>query len=204
MEAVAWLSGEPHSDEPKCACPVITRAMQRLNDRIEDEAVRTELLRPLLPKIVGSRAGRGVVIKRGFVAADMAVRVFAPMALEVRDKLDLARRLRDARPIVDRETAGQGQALASATATATATAYATDYATDSVNPTCYAAHYAAYYSANSAHYAAYYAAHYSADAAYYSGDAAYYATVGAIDAATQRKIYEQGVVMIERMLAVKE
>ena len=74
MEAVAWLAGEEHSDAPQCACPVITRAVTRLNDRISDAKLRTELLLPLLPRLIGSRASREVMVKRGYVAADMAVR----------------------------------------------------------------------------------------------------------------------------------
>ena len=50
-------------------CPVIARAMIRLNDRISDAKLRTELLFPLLPRLIGSRASREVMIKRGFVAA---------------------------------------------------------------------------------------------------------------------------------------
>src|SRR5262245_39931378 len=73
MEAVAWLAGEKHSDAPACACSVIAGAVMRLNDRIgkgaEADKIRTRLLRPLLPRIVGSRAGREVMIKRGFIAA---------------------------------------------------------------------------------------------------------------------------------------
>src|SRR5688572_13029700 len=79
MEAVAWLAGEPHSDAPKCACPVIARLVIRLNDRMgSDDAMRTDLLRPLLPKIVGSRVPWEVMVKRAYLAADTAVRVFAP------------------------------------------------------------------------------------------------------------------------------
>jgi hypothetical protein len=113
MEAVAWLAGEPHSDAPACACPIITRAMIRLNDRMP-ESLRTELLRPLLPRIIGTRASREVMIKRGYVAADMAVRVFAPMALEARGRLDFAAKLRELAPIVDRETAEKGRSAAAA------------------------------------------------------------------------------------------
>ena len=129
MEAVAWLAGEPHSDTPACACPVIARAMIRLNDRIKDQAMRTELLRPLLPRIVGSRASREVMIKRGFLAADMAVHIFAPLALEKRGKLDLAAKLRGAPEIVDVASARAAEKIAREVRSADAAyAYAYDAA----------------------------------------------------------------------------
>ncbi len=180
MEAVAWLAGEPHSDAPACACPVIARAVIRLNDRISDKAMRTELLRPLLPKIVGTRASREVMIKRGYIAADMAVRVFAPMALEKRGRLDLAEKLRGLTEVTDQASARAARDVAwevrkLAAAAAAAAAYAT-YA---------AATYAA-------------AAADAADAAAAAADAAdgY--------AYARRPVYEQAVKMIERMIDVKE
>ena len=102
MELVAWLAGEEHSDAPQCACPVIARAMIRLNDRISDAKLRTDLLLPLLPRLIGSRASREVMTKRGFVAADMAVRVFLPIALEVRGLHSEAARWRDSAEVKDR------------------------------------------------------------------------------------------------------
>lgn len=43
--------------------------------------------------------------KRAFIAADMACRVFAPMALEARGKLDLAKELRALIEVTDKQTA---------------------------------------------------------------------------------------------------
>jgi hypothetical protein len=145
MELVAWLAGQPHTDSPPCACPVVAKATMRLNDRIGDTALRTELLRPLLPRIVGSRASREVMVRRGYVAADMAVRVFAPLALEARGRLDLAKALRECAPIVDRGTARAGE-RAARPAAADDAAYAAAYAA-----------YAAAYAAAAAAYAAAYA-----------------------------------------------
>ena len=34
MEAVAWVAGEPHSDHPQCASPVMTAFLTRWNDRM--------------------------------------------------------------------------------------------------------------------------------------------------------------------------
>jgi len=183
MEAVAWLAGEPHSDAPKCTCPVIAGAVRRLNDRISDDDTRTELLRPLLPKLVGSRASRKVMLKRGYVAADMAVRVFLPIALDASGLKEEAARWRSFEEIKDRSSAITAR--------------------DGIRAQKYA--YAAAAAAAAAAYAAYAAA--DADAAYAAAYAAADAAAAyAADArkAARRKVYQEGVRMIERMLAVTE
>src|SRR3990167_1871303 len=112
MEAVAFMAGEPWGDMPACACPVVANAARIINDRIADDDLRTEVLRPLLSKFIGSKAGRDVMVKRAFIAADYAVRVFAPIALEyLGEKLNKpvliegAAKLRGLVSIVDRTTA---------------------------------------------------------------------------------------------------
>ena len=37
MEFVAYLAGEPHSDQPKCVSPVLRRYCIALNDRLPDD-----------------------------------------------------------------------------------------------------------------------------------------------------------------------
>ena len=56
MEAVAFVAGEPWSDSPECASPVIAAFLRQYNDRLPNDAVRTELLGPLVEKLVGSKA----------------------------------------------------------------------------------------------------------------------------------------------------
>jgi len=146
MEAVAWLAGEECSGLPQCACPIIARAMRRLNDLILNRVIRTELLRPLLVRIVDSRAGDNVVVRRTFIAADAAVRIFAPLALEKRGFAELATALRRIPAIVDRETAlAAKQAVADA-----ADAYAAADVADAAYATADAADAAAYAAANAA------------------------------------------------------
>ena len=55
MEAVAFVAGELWSDHPECACPVIGAFMRAWNDGLADDVERTTLLRPLVPKLVGTR-----------------------------------------------------------------------------------------------------------------------------------------------------
>lgn len=93
MELVGWVAGETFSDHPRCACPVLTEFLVEWNDRIGDQARR--LLKPLIPKLVGSRSTHEVERTRSWLLADWAMRVAAPMALDSAHLPDLAQRLRD-------------------------------------------------------------------------------------------------------------
>ncbi len=43
LEAVAWIAGEPHSDHPKCACPVLSDFLRKWNDDLPNDADRNPL-----------------------------------------------------------------------------------------------------------------------------------------------------------------
>src|SRR5215472_2000672 len=128
MEAVAWLAGEEHTDRPVCTCPVIASMVRRLNDRIVDDKLGTELLAPLLPKLIGTRAALPVMRRRAFIAADFSVRVAAPLALEARGQKENAEKLRALPEVVDCESALVAKRSADAAADAAAAAYAADAA----------------------------------------------------------------------------
>ena len=80
MEAVAWLAREPHSDEPKCVCPVLGAFGRGLNDRLDVE--RRQRLKPLIPALVGT-ASDGHAEARGFMAMDWIVRTYTPAWLRL-------------------------------------------------------------------------------------------------------------------------
>jgi hypothetical protein len=102
MEAVAWLAGEPHSDQPACACPVIGAFMRSWNDSLPDDEIRTRLLRPLLPLLVGSRSTTAVELQRSYLALDWLARECAPAWLSLRDDLKAhAVALRGLAPLTD-------------------------------------------------------------------------------------------------------
>lgn len=75
METASYLAGEPWSDQPECVCPVIATFMRSWNDGISDAARRTELLLPLVPLTIGTRASKAVEARRATMAADWYVRV---------------------------------------------------------------------------------------------------------------------------------
>lgn len=111
MELVAWLAGEPHSDEPQCACPVIGALMRATNDLCHDPAVRDRILRPLAPLVVRSRADAGIETMRAFIAADAVTRFLAPLQLDRIGEEAAALELRALPRVVDRPTAAVAAAV---------------------------------------------------------------------------------------------
>ena len=74
MEAVAWLAGEPHSDEPECTSPVIAAFLRSWNDALPTDEDRQRLLLPLLPLVIGTRADDATDLRRSYIALDWLVR----------------------------------------------------------------------------------------------------------------------------------
>lgn len=91
MEAVAWLAGEPHSDHPICACPVISRYCMALNDRMPDE--QRQRLIAFLPRLIGSHSPDHCQRRYEYLARQ-AVTVFVPLALDAARLPKLAAKLR--------------------------------------------------------------------------------------------------------------
>lgn len=97
MEAVAWVAGEPHSDSPQCASAVISRFLRNWNDSLPNDADRSRLLRPLVPKLVGTLAGPAIELKRSWMAFDWLVREMLSAFLDLA-KIDIASKLRALKP----------------------------------------------------------------------------------------------------------
>jgi hypothetical protein len=83
MEAVSYVAGEPWSDAPQCACPVITAFMVSWNDALPDDAERDRLLKPLIPLIVGTRSTPAIEERRSYMALDWLIRTFTPAWLDL-------------------------------------------------------------------------------------------------------------------------
>ncbi|MBL8735175.1 MAG: hypothetical protein JNL12_01980 [Planctomycetes bacterium] len=98
MEMVAWLAGEPHSDEPCCACPVLGAFVRACNDSMDDEQ-RNRLLKPLVPFLLDSRRTAAVERARGLVAVDHLVRTLLPNWLRRQRRLEEAQLLFDLPPV---------------------------------------------------------------------------------------------------------
>ena len=83
MEAVSYIAGEPWSDAPQCACPVITAFMVSWNDSLPDNADRDRLLKPLIPLLVGTRSTPAIEQHRATMAADWLIRTHTPAWLRL-------------------------------------------------------------------------------------------------------------------------
>lgn len=103
MEMVAWLAGEAHSDEPRCACPVIAAFVRACNDALHDEA-RNRYLRPLVPQLVNTRASAAAERVRGLVVVDAMVRQLVPAWLRRHHRHAEATLLAALLPVRDVET----------------------------------------------------------------------------------------------------
>jgi hypothetical protein len=102
MEAVAYIAGEPHSDHPRCASPVLTSFCIRLNDRWKDD--ERQLLLAVIPKLVGTRGDKARHKRQAFAIVDGLIRDLVPSILDARKWDDLADKLRALAPVVDAET----------------------------------------------------------------------------------------------------
>jgi hypothetical protein len=102
MEAVSYVAGEPWSDAPQCACPVIAAFVRAWNDGLPSDADRDRLLKPLIPRIVGTRSTPHVEERRAYLALDWLVRVYTPAWLDLVESLrPHAQALRDLPEITD-------------------------------------------------------------------------------------------------------
>jgi len=54
LEAVAWFEGEPHSDHPRCVCPVLAHFCRAFNDRLGE---RRQDLVPYIPRLANTADG---------------------------------------------------------------------------------------------------------------------------------------------------
>lgn len=79
MQAVAYVAGEPWSDHPQCASEVLTAFCIRLNDRWGHED--RQLLKPFIPRLVGTRAPKAIEHKRRQMLLDFAFRRWLPIWL---------------------------------------------------------------------------------------------------------------------------
>lgn len=91
MEAVAYLAGEPWSDHPECASPVIAVFLRSWNDSLGDED--RQMLKPLIPHLVDTKASTQVEEHRAWMAADWLARECAPALLRLARLTDHAEAL---------------------------------------------------------------------------------------------------------------
>ena len=105
MEAVAYIAGEPWSDHPQCVSPVIGAFLRSWNDSLPSDADRDRLLKPLIPKIINTRADDATEERRSYLALDWMIRTYLPAWLRLAKINDHADAVAALSPIVDMATA---------------------------------------------------------------------------------------------------
>ena len=124
MEAVAFVAGEPWSDHPQCVSPVIGAFLRNWNDNLPTDADRERLLKPLIPKIMNTRADAATEERRSYLALDWMIRAFLPAWLRLAKLNDHADAVTGLAPIVDMATATAAAPVVRAANEATAKARA--------------------------------------------------------------------------------
>src|SRR6185437_7430485 len=97
MEAVAYVAGEPWSDHPSCACPVLSAFMRSWNDSLDDQA--RQRLKPYILRLVGTNDGNSD--RRGWMFLDWLSRECAAEFLELAGLGEHSVALRSLPEIVD-------------------------------------------------------------------------------------------------------
>jgi hypothetical protein len=82
MEAVAFVAGEPWSDNPECASKVISAFLRAWNDTLPDSD-RNRLLKPYVLRLVGSAGTKAQEDARAWMCLDWLVRTYTPAWLRV-------------------------------------------------------------------------------------------------------------------------
>jgi hypothetical protein len=82
LEAVSFVAGEPWSDHPKCACPVIGAFLRNWNDSLPDDE-RDTLLRPFIPRLINTKGNKKLERRRALMATDWLIRVHTPAWLRL-------------------------------------------------------------------------------------------------------------------------
>jgi len=96
MEYVAFLAGEKHSDQPQCACPVISEYVRELNDKMPDKW--RYKLRGYLLRLIGNRAHDNEQARAEYLAFQVG-RVFVPIAFRTAGPVDHAKAIEGAKSI---------------------------------------------------------------------------------------------------------
>lgn len=103
MEAVAYFAGEPHSDRPQCACPVIAAFLMPWNDALPDDD--RQQLKRYIPMVVGTRGDAALESRRAWMATDWLVREYTPAWLDLAGLTEQSALLRSFHELTSADTA---------------------------------------------------------------------------------------------------
>lgn len=98
LEAVAYVAGERHTDQPACVDPALSAFGRSWNDGMRTDAER-EQLKPYVLALVGTAGTPDDASRRAWLALDWSVRVSTPAWLDLAGLADHAERLRGRREL---------------------------------------------------------------------------------------------------------
>lgn len=101
MEAVAVIAGEPWSDHPVCASPVIATFLRSWNDCLPSDQERQRLLASVVPQVVGTATSDSDDSQRAWMALDWLVRNCAADFLSLTPSLDKHANALRGLPLID-------------------------------------------------------------------------------------------------------
>jgi hypothetical protein len=194
MEAVAYVAGEPFSDHPECASPVIGAFLRSWNDRLDDQT--RQRLKPYIPRLVGTKGTKRQEEKRAWMATDCLAREYVPAFLRLAGLTEHAEELEGLAALTTAKRAEKAQPTLAAAGDAARAAWAAarDAASAAASAAAGdAARDAAWAAARDAAWAA------ARDAAWAAGDAADEAL-----APTVAMLQESAFGLLDRMIAVTE
>jgi len=117
LELVAHQAGEPHTDSPACVLPPLSAAGRGLNDAINEDARRDQLLLPLVRLMLNTAGGDAHKVSLEWV--DWTTRVYLPTWLDLVPALsDHAAALRALPEVADENAKAAGVVVWAARAAA--------------------------------------------------------------------------------------
>lgn len=78
MEALAYVTRQPHRDRDVCASPIIESFLRSWNDGLSSDADRDRILKPLIPRLIGIKGGKSLEDSRFWMICDWLIREFTP------------------------------------------------------------------------------------------------------------------------------
>ena len=169
-EMVAFLAGEPHSDKPKCASPVLARYTMGLND--SRQAFRDELIRAV-PEMIGTRNPELELARLEYLVFQVARRIVAPALQQIGVDATGVLQAQTLDGLVNAASGTAGFIARAASHAANAAAYSARAASRAAAYSADAAAYSASHAANAAYHVAAYSADAAADAARAAAEADY-------------------------------
>jgi hypothetical protein len=107
MEAVAYVAGEPWSDHPQCASPIITSFLISWNDAMNEDD--RQMLKPYVPRLVGTRTTEADEETRAWLLTDWLARECAPAWLRLAGLIAQAEALEALAALIDGAAAREAQ-----------------------------------------------------------------------------------------------